>query len=315
MVAVQPVFPARLRRGAVIGLVSPASPPPSADRLERAVRYLEGCGYRIMVGPHALDRHGFSAGTDADRAADLNAMFRDPRVEAIFALRGGNGCCRLLRRLDYAAARRNPKIFVGYSDLTFLQLALWRRARLVTFSGPMPAVEFARAPDPYTEEHFWGLLTSRARRRELPAPPDQPSVCLRAGRVEGRLLGGCCSLVTSLLGTPYLPDFRGAVVFLEDVREELHRIHRMLTHLDHAGILGRAAGVLLGQFTKADPEPDEPHLPLDAIYRETLAEFAGPILANVAYGHVPRKLTIPQGVVARVDAGRGRLTLLEAAVR
>lgn len=310
----QPVRPPRLRPGAVIGLVSPASPPRSPDRVERAVRYLESRGYRVKPGRHILDHHGFSAGTDADRAADLNAMFRDPQVDAIFALRGGNGCCRLLPLLDYAAARRHPKILVGYSDLTFLQLALWRRARLVTFSGPMPAVEFTSAPDPYTEEHFWALLTSRARRRVLPAPDDQPLQSLRPGTAEGPLLGGCFSLVMSTLATPYQPDFRGALLFLEDVREELHRIHRMLTHLDHAGILRRAAGLLLGQFTEANPEPDEPHLPLAEIYRETLADFTRPVLANLAYGHVPRKLTLPQGALARLDATRSRLTLLESPV-
>lgn len=306
--------PPRLRRGQVIGLVSPASPPRRREQVEGAVRHLEGCGYRVKLGRHIEARHGLSAGTDEQRAEDLNAMFRDPQVDAIFALRGGNGCCRLLRRLDYAAVRRHPKIFTGYSDLTFLQLALWRRARLVTFSAPMPAVEFWSKPDPYTEEHFWALLTSRARRRELPAPTGQPVQRLRGGVAEGPLLGGCFSLVMSLFGTPFLPDLRGAILFLEDVREELHRIHRMLTQLDNAGVLRRAAGLLLGQFTEANPEPDEPHLPLADIYAETLADFRGPVLANVAYGHVPRKLTLPQGVRVRVDGGRGRITLIEAAV-
>lgn len=310
----QVLKPPRLRRGHVIGLVAPASPPRQRGQIEGAVRYLESCGYRVKPGRHIEALHGFSAGTDDQRAGDLNAMFRDPQVDAIFALRGGNGCCRLLRRLDYAAARRHPKIFTGYSDLTFLQLALWRRARLVTFSAPMPAVEFWRRPDPFTEEHFWPLLTSRAKRRELPAPRGEPVARLRSGVAEGPLLGGCLSLVMSLFGTPFAPDFRGAVLFLEDVREELHRIHRMLTQLDNAGVLRRAAGLLLGQFTEASPEPDAPHLPLPAIYEETLADFRGPVLANVAYGHVPRKLTLPQGVRARMDGGRGRVWLIEAAV-
>ncbi|MFN0068370.1 MAG: LD-carboxypeptidase [Limisphaerales bacterium] len=306
--------PPRLRRGDGIGLVAPASPPRRREQIEGAVRYLEACGYRVKLGAHVEARHGFSAGTDEQRAADLNGMFRDPQVAALFALRGGNGCCRLLRRLDYAAVRLHPKILAGYSDLTCLQLALWRRARLVSFSAPMPAVEFWSRPDPYTEEHFWALLTSRARRRELPAPVDLPVKRWRGGVAAGPLLGGCCSLVVSLLGTPFLPDFRGAVLFLEDVHEALHRIHRMLTQLDHAGVLRRAAGLVLGQFTGADPEPGEPHLPLMDVYAETLAGFRGPVLAEVAYGHVPRKLTLPQGVRARVDGARGRITLLEAAV-
>lgn len=310
-----PSFPPRLRPGQVIGLVSPASPPRSSAHLEQAVRYLEARGYRVQLGRHVEARHGFSAGTDEQRAEDFNAMLRDPRVNAIFALRGGNGCCRLLARLDYAAARRTPKIVVGYSDLTFLQLALWRRAGLVTFSGPMPAVEFWKDPDPYTEEHFWGLITSRARRRDLPAPADEPPVPFRGGTAEGRLLGGCFSLVTSTLGTRFQPDFRGTLLFLEDVREELHRIHRMFTHLELAGVLRNISGLVLGRFTGAAPESDEPHLPLEQIYREVLGDVAGPILTHVAYGHIPRKLTLPQGVLARLNATRPRLTLLESPVR
>lgn len=309
-----PLVPPRLRRGDVIGLIAPASPPQSRAHIDGSVRYLEGLGYRVKLGRHIEARHGFSAGTEAQRLEDLHAMFLDPGVDAIFALRGGNGCCRLLPHLDYRALRRHPKIFVGYSDLTFLQLALWRRARLVTFSGPMPAVEFWRDPDPFTEENFWGLLTSRARTRVLPSPtPDRP-VALHPGTAEGRLLGGCCSLVASVLSTPYQPDFRGAILFLEDIREELHRIHRMLTQFDHAGILGNAAGILLGEFSDAGPEPGEPHLPLDVIFRETLARASGPVLAGVAYGHIPRKLTLPQGTLARLDARTRRIRLLESPV-
>ncbi len=310
----QPLRPPRLRRGDVIGLVAPASPPRNGTIVEQSVRYFERLGYRVETGRHLEAVHGFSAGTDDQRIEDLNGMLRNPRIRAVFALRGGNGCCRLLRRLDYNAVRRDPKILVGYSDLTFLQLALWRRAALITFSGPMPAVELWNHPDPFTEEALWGLLTSKARRRVLPFPPEQRGMALRRGAAEGRLLGGCFSLVTSLIGTPFLPDLRGAILFLEDVREELHRIHRMLTHLDNAGILGRLAGLVLGQFTRADPEPDEPHLPIAAIYEETLAGFAGPILCDVAYGHVRRKLTLPQGPRARLDADRRRLILLESPV-
>lgn len=306
--------PPRLRRGDVVGLIAPAGPPRHPGQIEASVRYLEAQGYRVEPGRHLEARHGFSAGTDAQRLEDLNAMFRHPSVRAIFALRGGNGCCRLLRGLDYAAVRRSPKILVGYSDLTFLQLALLRRTGLVSFSGPMPGVEFWRHPDPFTEEAFWGLLTSRARRRTLPQVPGVVPVNVRPGSAEGQLVGGCCSLVVSLLGTPFAPRFHDSLLFLEDVREEPHRVHRMLTHLDLAGVLARARGVVLGQFTQADLEPGEPHLPLPEIFRETLGSFPGPVLSNVGYGHVPRKLTLPQGVRARLDADRGRLTLLESPV-
>ncbi|MCC7376285.1 MAG: LD-carboxypeptidase [Verrucomicrobiales bacterium] len=312
--AVIALRPPRLRPGDVIGLLAPASPPARHEIVERSVRYLENRGYRVKVAPHIEARHGFSAGTDDQRAEDLNTFFADRQVKALFAIRGGNGCCRLLKRLDYALVRRNPKILVGYSDLTFLQLALWRRTGLITFSGPMPGVEFWSNPDPFTEEAFWDLLTSRRTRRVLTAPPESAPLVFRNGAAEGRLLGGCFSLVTSVLGTPFQPDFRGALLFVEDVREELHRIHRMFSHLDNAGILKQLAGLLVGQFTQATPEPKEPHWSLPHILDETLAEFRGPVLTNVAYGHIPRKLTLPQGVMARLDATRQRLTLLESPV-
>lgn len=304
--------PPRLRPGDVIGLLAPASPPARREVVERSVRYLEARGYRVKVAPHIEARHGFSAGTDDQRAADLHALFADRQVAALFAIRGGNGCCRLLKRLDYDFVRRHPKILVGYSDLTFLQLALWRRIGLVSFSGPMPGVEFWSGPDPFTEEAFWDLLTSRRARRVLPVPPGSVPRVFRPGAVEGRLLGGCFSLLTGLLGTPFQPDFRGALMFVEDVREELHRIHRMFSHLDNAGILDQLGGLLIGQFTQASPEPKEPHLSLPQILDETLAGFRGPVLADIAYGHIPRKMTFPQGVRARLDATRQRLTLLES---
>ena len=146
--------PARLRRGDVIGLISPASAPLPAEKIEKGVRYLERLGYRVKPGEHVAAQRGYFAGTDAQRLSDLNTMLNDPQVRAIFAIRGGYGSPRLLPFVDYRAVRRQPKIFAGFSDLTALQLALFRRAGLVTFSGPLPGVEFWQKPDPYTEEHF-----------------------------------------------------------------------------------------------------------------------------------------------------------------
>ncbi len=306
--------PPRLRPGAVIGLIAPASPPAPA-RIERGVRYLEGLGYRTKLGRHVTKVHGALAGTDDERLEDLNAMLRDPQVDAIFALRGGYGCQRLLPRVDYAAARRRPKVLAGYSDLTALQLALLRRAGLVTFSGPMPAVEFADGADPFTEEDFWAALTSRARSRILPMPTDDPARPRGTGRAAGPLIGGCASLLVSNLATPFLPALRGALLFIEDVHEEPHRIDRLFTQLRNAGILARVSGLLLGQFTDRNERGDGPrHLPWPQLLDELLSGFRGPCLENVPYGHVARRWTVPLGLTARIDCARRRVTLLEAAV-
>jgi muramoyltetrapeptide carboxypeptidase len=298
--------PNRLRRGDVIGLVAPASPPLCWHRVEVGVRYLEGLGYHVKMGRHANARHGYLAGTDAQRAEDLNAMLRDRQVRAIFSLRGGYGSPRLLPWVDYAAARRDPKIVVGSSDLTGLQLALWRRAGLLTFSGPMLATDFGGELDPYTEEQFWGLVTSSRARGELRQSDGQVLTMLRPGRVEGRLLGGNLSLVISSLGTSYSPQYAGALLALEEVGEPLYRVDRMFTQLRNAGVLRRVGGLVLGQFTDCRlGDSSRPSLTQEQILEEVTQWVGGPVLGGLQYGHLPAKLTLPIGARARLDAGRG----------
>jgi muramoyltetrapeptide carboxypeptidase len=224
----------RLRRGDVIGLVSPASAPQPPEKIQKAVLYFESLSYRTKVGTHATDLHGYLAGKDSDRAEDLNAMIRDPEVRAIFATRGGYGSPRLLNLIDYSALKRTPKIIVGFSDITALQSAVFRKTGLITFSGPLPAVEFGSPPDPYTEENFWRVLTSSNRVGELRNPPDQSLDCSGDIKVEGFLLGGNLSLIVSLLGTAFSPSYRNSILVLEDVGEEPYRIDRMFTHLRNA---------------------------------------------------------------------------------
>jgi muramoyltetrapeptide carboxypeptidase len=307
--------PPRLRRGDVIGLIAPASAPSDSRKVELAVRYLENLGYRVQVGEHVGARHGYFGGTDEQRIADLNAMLNDPRVKAIFAVRGGYGTPRLLPFVDYRAVRRQPKIIVGYSDLTALQLALFRKTGLVTFSGPMAAVELWKNPDAYTEEHFWRLLTSARKIGVLPNPPGRPIVMRRPGHAEGRLLGGNLSLLVSNLGTPFSPDYRGALLVLEDVREHFHRLDRMFTQLRNAGVLAQISGLLLGSFTKCAPgNSKDPHLVLKQIFAEVLGWVETPVVEHFQYGHIPQKLTVPFGVRARLDADRGRVEVLESTV-
>jgi muramoyltetrapeptide carboxypeptidase len=304
-----------LRRGDVIGLIAPASPPQSRQKVEAGVRYLEGMGYRVKLGRHVDAKHGYLAGTDAQRLEDLNGMIRDSTVRAIFAVRGGYGTPRLLPFIDYAAARRDPKIVVGSSDFTGLQLALWRRAGLVTFSGPMVSTDFGGAVDPYTEEQFWDLLTATRGRRWLRQPGGERLGMLRGGRVEGRLVGGNLSMVVSNLGTPYHPEYRGVLLVLEEVGEPLYRVDRMLTQLRNARVLERIGGLVFGEFTGCDSGPaGQPALTKRELFKEVSEWFSGPVAEGLAYGHVAAKLTLPIGGRVRLDAGRGRLELLEGVV-
>jgi muramoyltetrapeptide carboxypeptidase len=307
--------PRRLRRGDLIGLVAPASPPWERTRIDAGVRYLERLGYRVRLGRHIHRQHGYLAGTDAQRAEDFNQFLRDREVRAIFAVRGGYGTPRLLPAIDYAAARRDPKIIVGYSDITALQMALWRRAGLITFAGPMLAADLAGRRDPFAEEMFWRLLTSQGRGTELPQPPGTRLQCLHSGKARGRLLGTNLSLLASSLGTPFSPDFRGGILLLEDVGEQFHRLDRMLTQLRNAGVLRSLAGLVLGHFTKcSSSDPFHPHLTLKALVSETLEGFSQPAVRGLAFGHVPAKITVPLGCLARLNADEGRLELLESPV-
>lgn len=307
--------PPRLRKGNLIGLVSPASTPSAGEKIDKGVRYLEGLGYRVKTGAHVMAQHGYLAGTDEERSADLNDMLRDPNVRAIFALRGGYGSPRILDKLDYSAVRRDPKILVGYSDITALQLALFRKTGLVTFSGPMVAVEMWDTLDPYTEEQFWRIVTSSSRVGKLTNPADEPLVAYNKGKASGVLTGGNLSLLASLLGTPYLPNLRDVVLVLEDVDEAPHRVDRMFAQLRHAGILKNITGLVLGRFTDCVPsDPTKPHLTIEQVLRETVSAVTCPVLANLQYGHIAKKMTLPFGVRATLDARTGTLSVPEGAV-
>lgn len=307
--------PPRLRKGDLIGIISPASTPSAQEKIDKGVHYLERLGYRVKIGKHVMAQHGYLAGTDEQRAEDLNDMLRDRAVRAIFAIRGGYGTPRLLHLVDYRAVRRDPKILVGYSDVTGLQLALYRRAGLVTFSGPMVAVEMWDSIDPFTEEHFWRVITSSARIGSLRNPDGERLISYNSGKATGRLLGGNLSLLASLLGTRYLPNLRHAILILEDVDEAPHRVDRMFTQLYHAGITTTINGLVLGVFTDCVPsDPSKPHLTISQVIEDAVRRMRCPVLSNLQYGHIAKKLTLPFGIQALLDTRSGTLKLQEGAV-
>ncbi len=308
--------PPCLRRGDLIGIVSPASTPSTQEKVEKGVRYLEGLGYRVEIGRHAMAQYGYLAGTDEERAADFNDMLHNRAVKAIFALRGGYGTPRILDLIDYRSARRDPKILVGYSDITGLQLAFLRKTGLVTFSGPMVAVEMWDHIDPFTEENFWRIVTSGSSVGRLQNSGDEPLVAHNKGRASGIIVGGNFSLLASLIGTPYLPDLRNAILILEDVDEAPHRVDRMFAQLRHTGILKNIAGLVLGKFTDCVPgDPSKPHLTIEQVLQETVSAVRCPVLTNLQYGHIAKKLTIPFGVRATLDTRTTSLRVTEGAVR
>jgi muramoyltetrapeptide carboxypeptidase len=237
-------------------------------------------------------------------------LFTDRRVRAIIALRGGYGTQRILPFLDFGLIRKNPKIVVGYSDLTALSLALYTKAGLVSFAGPMVGAEMARGLAGAAEEFFWRCLTSVKAPGVVPGPAET----FLPGAAEGRILGGNLSLVAAMAGTPYFPTFSKSLVLLEEIGERPYRIDRMLQQLALAGVWRRAAGVLLGTFVDCGPEKGKPSLSLPEVFTDTFRGSPLPVLAELHHGHVRQSITLPIGVRARIDR-KGKLTILESGVR
>ena len=312
--------PRPLVPGDTIGLVSPSGPTrpggggPTPENVARTRQRLHEVGFRTVVAPHAFDAHGYLAGTDADRAADLQVMLENPAVQGVLCIRGGYGAHRLLDRLDYNAIGRRPKVFIGYSDITALHLALYTQCGFVTFHGPMTSALAQSDPHDYLE-----LLRAVTRTEPLGPlvnPPGAPAIeTLVPGVAEGQLIGGNAALLTGLLGTRFAPearDFRGKILFLEDIGDKLYRLDRKLAHLRLAGIFNEVAGIVVGEC-RYSPEPGDT-LPLQTILKDHIVPLGKPAIYGLACGHGAYHLTLPIGVRARLDAVERSLSIEEVAV-
>lgn len=314
-------IPQRLQRGDTLGIAAPASAPPDPRNLDRAVAVLESLGFRVKLAPHVRARWGFLAGRDRERAADLMRLFADRTVRAIICVRGGYGTARLLPLLDYAVIRAHPKIFVGYSDITSLHCAFLKQAGLVSFHGPMLNSDFVNADMPkFTLRSFLRLLTEPVAYGSIAQGYRRRTVqILRRGEATGPLVGGNLTLLCTLIGTPWQPDFRGRILFLEDLGEEPYRMDRMLTYLLNAGILQQVAGIAIG-INKDCHDPKAKRMKeyrqtLEDVFRERLLPLKVPIVSGLPFGHIPHNATLPLGVQAHLDARRGALNLVSPAVR
>ncbi len=311
--------PPRLRPGSLVGLVAPASPPSSPSSLRQGQRMLEDLGFRVRLGRHLLDHHGYLAGQDRQRASDLNEMFADPALEAVFCVRGGYGSGRLIPWLDFEALGKNPKVILGYSDITALELAILKEIHLVTFYGPMVTTEMRAHFARDDRERMLEVLTQVRVPRPIGAAAEgvHPAV-IHPGVATGSLVGGCLSVLVSLMGTPYEPDLDGAILFLEDVDEEPYRLDRYLTQLRLSGKLHRTAGIALGQCVNCEHRKERSSfirsLSLQEVLQDRLADLGVPVLSGLGFGHGPRKATLPQGVQVELDADGGELRILEPGV-
>lgn len=314
-------LPNRLQPGDAVALVAPASAPPDPKAIDRSLAALEKMGFNPRPMPHVRRRWGFLAGDDRSRASDLMRAFADRSVKGIICVRGGYGTGRLLDRLDYAVIGRNPKVFIGYSDITCLHSAFLVKANLVSFHGPMMNSDFIKPRVPaFTRQGFLRTVMN-------PAPPGsiwqghkqrRPTI-LRRGRATGELVGGNITLLCSLLATPYLPPFKGRILFIEDLDEEPYRYDRLLTQLVNAGLLQQVAGIAVGVNAGCeDPKAKrakEYRQTLEDVLRERLRTLKVPVVMNLPFGHIRHNATLPVGGRVTLDADQGDLQIIASAVR
>lgn len=299
-----PVKPPALRPGSRIGVIAPAGSVDS-DRLSVGIAAIRARGYEPELATGVLARKGYLAGSGADRAKDLAEFFRRDDIDAIFCARGGFGSVQLLSFLP-SNLRHRAKIFVGYSDVTLLINWFLQRYNLVTFHGPMVAMDLARDPASQSGEFFWDILSGARANWQLPLV--RP---IRPGKARGRLVGGCLSLLVTTLGTPFEIDTRGRILFLEDVGEKPYRLERMLFHLKLAGKLDGLAGVLLGDFTHCDGDGSRE---LPDIVEELFAGAAYPVVTGMPAGHGSENITLPLGVEMELDGDAVTIAMLESPV-
>ena len=315
------IKPERLQPGDVVGIIAPASAPPDPKAVDRAAAQVERLGFKLKLARNVRARHGFLAGSDRERATDLMAMFADKKVRGIICIRGGYGTARLLDRLDYAVIRRNPKMLAGYSDITTLHCALAVKANLISFHSPMLNEGLGSEKFPaFSNESFLRNITEAKPSGSICVGYDKKTVAiLRRGVVEGELLGGNLSLLVTTLGTPYQPQFKNRILFFEDISERPYRLDRLLTHLLNAGVLQQVVGVAVGVNQDCDEAVDakakEYKQTSADVLKERLQPLGVPVVTGLPFGHQPMNATIPIGVRARLDANRGDLVILEAAVK
>lgn len=318
----QTIKPKKLEKGQTVGIVAPASPCNTNKQIEFAIETVESLGFKVKEGKHLYDRHGWFAGKDEDRAADINEMFADDEVDAVITLRGGYGSFRILPYLDYNIIRNNPKVFTGFSDITTLLNAIHTKTGLVTFHGPEAEVRYT----PYMLAEFKKVLMQVQVNVSLGAPPPFE---ITEGNVEytnrirtivsrkarGQLIGGNLQVLVHLLGTPYEPEFKGKILFLEGVSGTADEMDRALSHLWLAGKLQEVSGIAFGQFVDVGQVVNwAKRFTLEEVLAEHCLELNIPALSGLMIGHIDDQATIPIGCEAELDADAGTLTLVEAAV-
>ncbi|MDW7692271.1 LD-carboxypeptidase [Flammeovirgaceae bacterium SG7u.111] len=309
------IKPPKLEKGQTIGIITPASAVPDEEKLRAAGKTLEEKGYKVKFGEHAFGRWGYLSGTDEERAGDLNKMFADNEVDAIMCSRGGWGGARLLELIDYNAIKKNPKVLVGYSDVTSLLNAIFAKTGLIAFHGPMGLSDW----NPFTSKNFDKVIVKEKHYSLKGGKKDEEDLVtgrfvINEGKASGTLVGGNLTVLCGMVGSSYLPDFEGSILLLEDVGEAVYRIDRYLVHLKLAGILDKVAGIVFSSCNDCDQGPSDKGFSLKQVLEQHIKPLGVPAFYGTMVGHLNEQYTLPVGAKVEVNAKRSKIKLLEAAV-
>lgn len=313
------IKPTRLKKGDTIALVTPGSYITQQEK-EESISNLSSLGFNVTYSDRLMQKNGYFSATDEERAADLNEMFERKNVQGIMCARGGYGCARILPYLDYDLIGNNPKVLIGFSDVTALQYAIYKNSSLITFHGPVSISTFSS----FSVRNFNNVLLNPTFELELLNSTTGNNynpygiTVISEGIAEGELAGGNLSIVASLIGTKYDIDFSSKIIFLEEFIEEPYRVDRMLTQMIQAGKFENAAGIALGVFKLCEPSKTNPSFngsfSLMDVLKDRLGNLGIPVIYGLSFGHVADKFTLPFGIRAEINTQTERLKLLEAAV-
>ena len=309
------LLPKSLKKGDTVGLISPSSATAERIQFTFAQEALEALGLKVKLGENLKKRRGHLAGTDEERAGDLNSMFEDVEVKAIICIRGGSGAARILPMIDYNSIKKNPKPLLGYSDITALHNAIHAKTGLITFHGPNGSGNWNNFNVKQFENIFFekALTTfqNETQKGDDLVLKNNRTITLKSGTVEGKILGGNLTVLTALSGTSFLPDFKDAILFLEDIGEDPYKIDRMMSTLKLNGTLDQIKGFVFGQCTDCTPSGGYGSLTLDDVLDDYILPLGIPAYKGAMIGHIPKQFIIPFGAKVKLDADTGTLTMLE----
>ena len=305
------IIPKGLLKGDIIALTAPAGSIWNRNHIEKMQTLLAEMGFKTRLGKTLYEQDGYLAGNDELRAAELMGFYEDKSIKAILTMRGGWGCARILDLLDYEIIRKNTKIIIGFSDITSLVNAIYTRSKVITFHGPCGYSSWGD----FTQEQVTNaLVLGKSFLMKNPSHHKSELKTWVSGKAKGELIGGNLTVILSLIGTAYEPNWYGKILCLEEIGEEPYRVDRMLWQMKQAGIFNKITGLIIGSFKNCEAEEPHKSFSLEEVFTQHFSDFRTPVYQGAAFGHIGPKFTLPIGVLAEMDADAFTIKTLEMSV-